>query len=345
MVRTKENPDSLDDTTQIIMRPEIEARLRSMEKIPSLIVIDGEDSGQIFKLTSNAVSIGRSSGATIRINDKAVSRKHFLLEVGPAFVTFIDLQSSNGTYVNGERTAKKKLVNGDKIRVGNTTLKFEFADSDESEFHERLYHLITFDDLTSLYNRKYLMNFLDTAFRARKQFHPLTILFLDLDHFKLVNDNYDHLTGSDVLSEFGRLLLSNLRSTDMACRYGGEEFILILQDTSALQAIYVAEKIRKLTNSHTFVARNGKTLHISVSIGIAEKSPSMSASAELIAKADEAMYKAKESGRNRTVLFREDDKKPFVVVTPTGLDDETPPFGSNVSGTECHRGPSDEQED
>ena len=87
---------------------------------------------------------------------------------------------------------------------------------------------------------------LNLLFRAHRGRFPFTILFLDLDHFKLVNDNYDHITGSGVLSELGRLLLSNLRSSDIPCRYGGEEFVIILQDTTALQAVFVAEKMRKI---------------------------------------------------------------------------------------------------
>lgn len=319
------NPHETDETTQIILTSDLDEKLRALEKIPSLIIIDGSDSGQVYKLTTSAVSVGRGSNANIRLNDKTVSRKHFLLEVNPSHVTLIDLQSSNGTYVNGDRVLKKRLANGDKVRVGNTAMKFEFADTDESEFHDMVYHLITFDDLTSLYNRKYLMNHLELAFKARKQYHPLTILFLDLDHFKLVNDTYDHLTGSDVLSEFGRLLLSNLRSSDLACRYGGEEFIVILQDTTALQAIYVAEKVRKLVANHEYLSRKGDRIHVTVSIGIAEKSPTMKAPTELIARSDEAMYKAKESGRNRTVLFREFPDRSYVLVTPMGLDEETPP--------------------
>ena len=339
MKKNRPNIDALDETTQIIMTSDLDEKLRSIEKIPSLIIIDGNDSGQVFKLTTSIVSVGRGSNATVRLNDKTVSRKHFILEVNPAHVMLIDLQSSNGTYVNGDRVSKKRLANGDKVRVGNTALKFEFSDTDESEFHEMIYHLITFDDLTSLYNRKFLLNHLELAFKAKKQYQPLTILFLDLDRFKLVNDTFDHLTGSDVLSEFGRLLLSNLRSSDLACRYGGEEFIIILQDTTALQAIYVAEKVRKLVGGHQFQARNGTLFHVTVSIGIAEKSAGMNTPAELIARSDEAMYKAKESGRNRTVLFREQPDRSFVLVTPMGLDEDTP-----LPGAHCPYLPENEPE-
>jgi two-component system cell cycle response regulator len=152
----------------------------------------------------------------------------------------------------------------------------------------------------------------------------VTLLFLDLDHFKLVNDTFDHLTGSEVLSEFGRLLLSNLRATDLACRYGGEEFIILLHDTTAMQAIYVAEKLRKLVESHPFQSKDGRPIQVTVSIGIAERAASLKTPEDLITRSDEAMYKAKQNGRNRTVLYTGDDKNPFVLVTPAGLDEDTP---------------------
>jgi len=180
MNKGKEATGPLDETTQILRTEELEAKLRAGQKIPALIVIDGNDTGQIFKLTAAAMSLGRGSTASIRVNDKTVSRKHCLLETTPAYVTVIDLQSANGTSVNGDRIQKRRLVNGDKIRVGSTVLKFELADADESEFHEKLYHLITFDDLTSLYNRKYLMNHLEFLFRGRQPSQPVTLLFLDL---------------------------------------------------------------------------------------------------------------------------------------------------------------------
>lgn len=328
MTKPKESTGPLDETTQILRTEELDEKLRLGEKVPSIIVLDGNDSGRIFKLTEHAMSIGRGTAASIRLNDKTVSRKHCLLETAGTQVTVIDLQSANGTFVNGQRSQKHRLANGDKIRIGNTVMKFEITGTDESEFHERVYQLITFDDLTSLYNRKYLMNRLDFLFKARRDLQPVTLLFLDLDHFKLVNDNYDHLTGSEVLSEFGRLLLSNLRTTDLACRYGGEEFVIILHDTTAMQAIYVAEKLRKLVETHPFLSKDSRPIQVTVSIGIAEKTPMIRTPEDLIARSDEAMYKAKQHGRNRTVLFTGDEKNPFVLVTPAGLDEETP-HGTN----------------
>jgi len=302
MNKGKEATGPLDETTQILRTEELEAKLRAGQKIPALIVIDGNDTGQIFKLTAAAMSLGRGSTASIRVNDKTVSRKHCLLETTPAYVTVIDLQSANGTSVNGDRIQKRRLVNGDKIRVGSTVLKFELADADESEFHEKLYHLITFDDLTSLYNRKYLMNHLEFLFRGRQPTQPVTLLFLDLDHFKLVNDTYDHLTGSEVLSELGRLLLSNLRATDIACRYGGEEFIIILPGASLAIA---SERARTLLEEVKTVRAEFGGIElgpISLSLGVAVFPDHGATGGEVVQAADKALLAAKREGRARVVV-------------------------------------------
>lgn len=321
MNRPKETTN-FDESTQIMHADDLKERMQLGEKIPSFIVIDGADTGRVFRLTSAVMSMGRGSNANIRLNDKTVSRKHCLVEMSPGFATVIDLQSSNGTFVNGERVSKWKLSNGDKVRIGSSILRYDITDADDSQFHERVYQLITFDDLTSLYNRKYLLNRLEFLFKIRKP-QVFALLFLDIDHFKQVNDRYDHLTGSDVLSELGRLLLSNLRTADVACRYGGEEFIIILQDTTGIQAVYVAEKIRKLVEDHRFFAREGHEIRITISIGIAERTTRLESPEELVARCDAAMYKAKEWGRNRTVLYQEDKPELFSLVTPFGMEDDT----------------------
>ncbi len=326
MTQRRKNSNNVpsDASTQIISNEDLLELRKITEKIPALIVIQGNDAGRIFKLTNQAITIGRAAETHFCVNDQTVSRKHCLLEVTHANVILIDLESSNGTFINGQRITKKKLINGDKIQVGSTVMKFEMTDIDESEFHEQIYHLITFDDLTSLFNRKYLFKQLELLLSTSPAQGAFSLLFLDLDHFKQVNDTHDHLTGSGVLSEFGRLLLSNLRSSDIPCRYGGEEFIIILPETTALQAAFVAEKIRKLTARYQFFSRDGEPIQITVSVGIAEAAPTYKTPEELIARSDEAMYQAKEHGRNKTVIYREDAEPHFILATPMGIDDHTP---------------------
>lgn len=315
MKKKKENSNSSDfESTQVLSLGSSEKKKHSKEKIPSLIVLEGIDAGKILKLTSQTMSLGRDKRTDICFNDIAISRKHCLFRNAPSNTTLIDLQSSNGTLVNGKKISKKRLNQGDKITVGKTILKFDLTDADESEYHEKLYKLITFDDLTSLYNRKNMLKQLDILTISIPKSLPFSLLFIDIDHFKRVNDTFDHITGSEVLSEFGRLLLSNLRVGDIPCRYGGEEFVVILPRTKSDNAVFVAEKIRKIIESHVFYTRTGEYIVITVSIGVAEASTSLSNPKELLIRSDESMYCAKEHGRNLTVLYREEKKPHFVPI-------------------------------
>ncbi len=327
--KKKKSPE--DETTQIYKMTGLFKNALSGEKSPSLVIIDGNEKGRIIYLTNNYMTIGRGSHADIIISDKTVSRKHCLIEVNETDVVVIDLESSNGTYVNNVKINKAHLNPGDKIRIGSTLLKFELTDKEDSEFLEDLYKKSTFDDLTSLYNRNVLMEKLEGFFGDSGN-APLSILFLDLDHFKKINDEFGHQTGSDVLSEVGRLLLSNTRTADIAGRYGGEEFVIILPHTTESQASYVAEKIRKIISNHKFKSKDGKDISITVSIGVAQKTDKIYTPEELIKISDEAMYFAKKMGRNRTVLYKSDVGK-FITVTPEILEDKTPPFGFNVDET------------
>lgn len=296
------------DSTQILRQITLDEMTPLPKKIPALIVLKGTNQGKIFKINLPTTSLGRDKGSNIHLNDKTISRKHCLLINSISTITLIDLQSSNGTLINGERVEKKKLTHGDKINIGHTLLKFEMADRDISKYHENLYHQITFDDLSSLYNRKSMLKELDLLFSDIPSSLPFSLLFLDIDFFKKINDTYGHISGSKVLSELGRLLLSNLRSIDIPCRYGGEEFLIILKQTPHFEAGFVAEKIRKLIEQYSFHSHHHKPISITVSIGVAQASMRFMNYKELINRSDEAMYRAKKNGRNLSVVFVEGDK-------------------------------------
>ncbi len=156
------------------------------------------------------------------------------------------------------------------------------------------------DHLTGLYNRHYFDQELKLEKkRHQRQNQPLGLLFLDIDHFKILNDNYGHQAGDLALQELGRLLQSSLRETDTAARYGGEEFVLLLPDTTEDQATVLAERLRRAVNSMQLNYK-GLQLHFTVSIGVTSTVPACSqAQLQLIEQADLALYMAKKSGRNR----------------------------------------------
>lgn len=166
-------------------------------------------------------------------------------------------------------------------------------------YQARIAALATTDQLTELLNRRGFDLLANQAIQeARRNPSPLCALLLDLDNFKDLNDSHGHLAGDEVLRGFANKLRDNLRQSDIICRWGGEEFILLLKDTSPEQARLLAEKIRQQTAQNNF-SYQGASLHITTSIGLAELHPDDSLS-ELLARADRALYRAKQSGRNRT---------------------------------------------
>jgi len=162
---------------------------------------------------------------------------------------------------------------------------------------QRAEELSVTDDLTQLYNSRYMSQVLrrETK-RASRSGRPLSLLFIDLDGFKSINDTYGHLYGSRALVEAGALIKQCARETDVVARFGGDEFALILPDTGSEGAASVGERIRDRVNAHKFL--QGLDIHLTVSVGVATL-PDVAASAEsLIQAADEAMYHVKERGKN-----------------------------------------------
>lgn len=155
------------------------------------------------------------------------------------------------------------------------------------------------DQLTSLYNRRYMETHLGALVRrAKEQEKPLSILMMDIDHFKAVNDTYGHAVGDEVLIEFSSRLKRNVRGLDLACRYGGEEFVVVMPETDGAFAYMVAERLRQDVADLTFQTESGP-LDITLSIGIACLEKEEQSGAEILKRADVALYKAKGEGRNR----------------------------------------------
>ena len=155
------------------------------------------------------------------------------------------------------------------------------------------------DDLTSLYNSRYLSQALrrETK-RASRSGRPLSLLFIDLDGFKLINDHHGHLCGSKALVEAADVIRASARETDMIARYGGDEFALLLPDTGTEGAIAVGERIRERVAAHAFLESDGLSIHLTASVGVATL-PDVATSVEVLVRAaDMAMYRVKNRGKN-----------------------------------------------
>lgn len=172
--------------------------------------------------------------------------------------------------------------------------------------HE-LERLSQYDDLTGLYNRRHFMSLAHQEFgRSRRYGNPLTTLMLDVDHFKRINDTYGHPVGDQVLKALGRQILDGLRGIDIAGRLGGEEFAVMLPETSIGQAIMVAERLRSQIVSAPVTLADGQCVAYTLSIGIAVLTAEHEGLDHLLQQADLALYAAKERGRNRVVSYAAD---------------------------------------
>jgi diguanylate cyclase (GGDEF)-like protein len=163
---------------------------------------------------------------------------------------------------------------------------------------EKAERLIITDDLTKLYNYRYLMQFLDAEVkRCLRYKKKVSLLFVDVDGFKRINDTFGHLVGSQALAEMGQVFRRILRETDVVGRYGGDEFVIVLPETPLNGALVIAERIRKKVEDYEFIAQNA-AIRLTVSLGVAN-CPKHTLTAEgLIKKADAAMYRAKELSKN-----------------------------------------------
>ncbi len=173
---------------------------------------------------------------------------------------------------------------------------------------ERLYVQAIRDGLTGLYNKQYMMTQLEGYFRIARR-HPthLSLILVDLDHFKQVNDTHGHLTGDKILREIAAILADSIRDADLACRYGGEELAVILPEGSLQGSTELAERLREGIEAHAFASEGGEPVPLTASLGVAEFLPSMRRIEDLIAHADAALYRAKAAGRNRAVAWSSED--------------------------------------
>jgi two-component system cell cycle response regulator len=163
--------------------------------------------------------------------------------------------------------------------------------------------LAIIDQLTGLYNRRYMASQIEVlAARAKRSRNPLAALVVDIDHFKKINDSFGHDVGDEVIREFAVRLASNVRAVDLACRFGGEEFVVLMPETQIADAHRIAERLRLHVAGSPFRVSGGRELlSVTISIGVAATTPDDTASENLLKRADENVYAAKAKGRNRVI--------------------------------------------
>jgi two-component system, cell cycle response regulator len=262
----------------------------------------GAGMGTRYELGETPLVIGRGNDCEIRINDHSVSRRHARVEPGPQGYMAIDLQSTNGTFVNDVPANMQRLSDGDYLRVGNCIYRFLAGGNVEAEYHEEIYRLTIIDALTEIHNKRYLMEFLDRELARSARYHrPLSLILFDIDLFKSVNEDHGHLGGDFTLRELSACVKSVVRKEELFARYGGEEFVIVLPETDLHGGVHAAERIRTLVEKCNFQFE-GKSFTITISLGVASISGEEPLTPiELLRRADNNLHLAKHTGRNRVV--------------------------------------------
>ena len=295
---------------------------------PALVFLSGDLIAVPIPLEREEVILGRALEADVRVNDTQVSRQHARIlavrDEKKQVTEYVlnDLDSRNGTFLNGRRVRRETLENGDKITVGETILRFDLLDEIDREYQRQIHRLISHDDLTGLLSsRSFFSELRREAARAAAEERPFCVLMMDGDNFKGVNDAHGHLTGSKTIEEIGFSIMTNLRSGDAAARFGGDEFAAFLLDADLRQGVVAAERMRASIEKYNFSvvrqAKSKETHHITVSIGVASFPDDSSDPIELVEMADSALYRAKREGRNRVAAYRD--------MTQEELDRHLPP--------------------
>ncbi|HEV8245734.1 MAG TPA: GGDEF domain-containing protein [Polyangiaceae bacterium] len=288
-----------NDETARVRAP---APLAVGQSIPTLTVLSGADIGRIQRVDQARLVIGRIAACDMRLRDGGVSRRHAVItREGKSGLAIEDLSSTNGTLVNGAPSRACSLTDGDRIQLGATTLlEFAFLDESENRLRAQLYAGAMRDVLTHSYNRRFFEEELLRSFSHALRHHvPLSVLIIDIDHFKAVNDTFGHQAGDSVIREIASRCRTTIRNEDVLARIGGEEFGIIARSTTAENAGVLAERLRKCIAS-VAVAHDQHRIAVTASLGVAELDPALHAGpAALMADADRALYEAKDLGRDR----------------------------------------------
>lgn len=268
-----------------------------------LIRTDACNTGEVIKVEGNCFNLGRHPDNNACIDHDGISRFHARVTTEKGQYWLQDLDSSNGTYINGRRITSCELNNGDTLNLGpRVQFRFSAATEGEERVLKKLYESSVRDPLTGAFNRHYFDAQFDSELPyAARHGSPLSIILLDIDFFKKVNDTHGHPGGDASLQHLVRVFQETLRAEDLLARYGGEEFIILLRGIPLAAAVAVAERLRNLLLSNE-VAFGDVRIALTASFGCASMTCVEAPSPQsLIALADRRLYQAKAAGRNQVV--------------------------------------------
>jgi diguanylate cyclase (GGDEF)-like protein len=275
------------------------------DRHPYLIIFIGNDGGQRHKLRRGKMTVGRSSRADITINDQRISRIHCVFEWVGDTIIIEDKGSTNGIFYDSKKVTNAVLQPGVPIQLGQSVMKIEYRDEAEIQAEENLLHKVSTDSLTGIFSRRHFdeLASMEMAYACRHQ-QVVGMIMLDIDNFKHIIDTYNVQTGDFVLTRFAEIINQTIRTEDLFARYNDEEFVIMPRGVVTRGDVFaLCERIRHAVKNHTF--RFGEdSIKITVSLGyhlekVKGREPNKKLAA-MISQAAEALYLAKEKGRDRS---------------------------------------------
>lgn len=266
-----------------------------------LVIIHGDILGSGLDLLDKPVTIGRSRDCEMTIDHDSVSRLHCVVWAEGGQFRVRDLGSTNKTVVNGHEVGSCELKDGDTIAIGEIVLKFFHRESMEDRYHQAMVELASMDMLTQLANRRIWRDGLERAMTQAGEDAPLCLVFIDLDHFKRVNDELGHLAGDEVLRCVAQVIRDSVAPDWLAGRLGGEEFAVVLPGIGLERARVYAEALRRAIENQA-IALNGGSRSVTTSVGVVQWHPRFASSADFMRAADAELFRAKSEGRNRVCV-------------------------------------------
>ncbi|HVR20310.1 MAG TPA: GGDEF domain-containing protein [Polyangiaceae bacterium] len=289
-------------------KPARAVKLSRLDRTRAVLVeLQGAHPGAVFRVDAPSAVIGRSSRAELSLSDTTVSSEHVRLTIEKGAVFAEDLSSRNGTFVNERRLVERtRLVDGDYLGVGggSTIFKFSLMDEFEEGVLRTLFDLAQRDPLTGLHNRRYFDDRLLSEFLfAERHDASLGFLFIDIDHFKRVNDTHGHPMGDAVLKLVSRSIQKMMRPEDVLARYGGEEFTVLVRASSVRNLEILGARICHRIHALAFVlSSQGVGVTVSIGVSCMDTDRRFDSARALLAAADEALYEAKANGGNRVCV-------------------------------------------
>lgn len=260
----------------------------------------GMGMGSRHTLSDKPLMVGRDKDCDICLDDSSISRRHAEIRPGMSGHYVIDQQSTNGTFINDRPASLRQLKDGDYLRFANWIFRYLTGNNVEAEYHEEIYRLTIIDALTGAHNKRALLEFLERELaRSLRHERPLALVMFDIDHFKSINDNAGHLAGDHILRELAQRVRLAVNQEDLLARYGGEEFVVVLPESTLDKARELAERLRRAVEQQAF-EYNGAIFPVTISLGVVTIDARTPTTAEeLVRRADEKLYQAKNAGRNR----------------------------------------------